>query len=354
MSSEAVYPPSMPSRARSQHYIPKFHLSHFIGLPFRRFHVYDKKWGKYGRPPVATSAVSQDYYLVPGATVEDRLTLERNFALLENEVAPLMNWLAQCIPGQIRIADVQRDALAGYIAILHIRVPAFRGPAASRALFMARDPESLGLADPVAFRTSVRGIGIAGTEEEIEAQRLALIADVETGRKTFRIHPAASLAMGLTTAVGKVRPMLFDRAWELLRVDGWPGFVLGDQPVALLGNGRLAGDVGFGTAGVQVMMPLSPDTLLLISDRPREQSLEMKVQPWRLGLREPWWATANQVAWLTSQRYVFGQRKIHLQATEALIEEGDRRRDIRVMSPEVEAAAMARYHAGRRVARSER
>ena len=34
---------AMATRPRSQHYLPEFHLAQFIGLPFRRFHVFDKK-----------------------------------------------------------------------------------------------------------------------------------------------------------------------------------------------------------------------------------------------------------------------------------------------------------------------
>jgi hypothetical protein len=331
----------VPNRPRSQHYVPEFHLAQFVGLPFRRFHVFDKKWGKYGRPPVARSAFSRDYYLLPGETDEERLRLERQFALLEDQVAPLMKWLALRPPGPVQIGDHDRDALAGYAAILHIRVPAFREAAWERAQSMARDPEVLGLADATEFRTAARKMGMPGTDEDLEALRVAWLEDVRTGLRTIQVHRAASMT-ALTPAVEKVRPILFDRAWELLRVEGWPGFVIGDQPVTLLSRGRLAGQIGFGTPEVQVMMPLSPNTLLLISDRPRESVLEVKVQPWQLGLAEPWWATANRVSWLSSKRYVFAQERRHLQAAELLLHPDDRRRDITGLSLEAEAVMKER------------
>ena len=171
-----------------------------------------------------------------------------------------------------------------------------------------------------------------------------------TGRRTIEVHKAVSLT-ALSPAVETVRPMLFDRAWELLRVDGWQGFVIGDQPVTLISKGRLAGQIGFGTPGVQVMMPIAPNTMLLISDRQRERVLEVKVQPWRLGRSEPWWATANRVAWLSSKRYVFAQRPWHLEAAALLLHADDRRRDITGLSAEAEEVMKQRSHERRRARR---
>jgi hypothetical protein len=340
----------MPSLPRSQHYVPEFHLAQFIGLPFRRFHVFDKKWGKFGGPPVDKSAFSRDYYLLPGEKDEDRLRLERQFALLEDRVAPLMKWLALQPPGSLQMDDQDRDALAGYAAILHVRVPAFREAAWERAQSMARDTEVLGLADATEFRTAARKMGMPGSDEDLETLRLAWLEDVRSGRRRIEVHRAASLT-ALMPAVEKVRPLLFDREWELLRVEGWQGFVIGDQPVTLLSKGRLAGQIGFGTPGVQVMMPLAPNTLLLISDRPREAVLEVKVQPWQLGLAEPWWATANRVSWLSSKRYVFAQGRRHLQAAELLLHPDDRRRDITGLSPDAEAVMKERSRERRRARR---
>lgn len=71
----------------------------FIGYAFRRFAVFDKRWGKYGRRPVATSATERDYYALPGSSLEERLRLEREFAALENVVAPIFRRLDTEPPG---------------------------------------------------------------------------------------------------------------------------------------------------------------------------------------------------------------------------------------------------------------
>jgi hypothetical protein len=341
------------NRARRHHYIPEFHLAQFIGEPFRRFHVYDKKWGKFAIRPVATSATAEDYYLLAGATVLERLTLERQFALLEDRVAPVLKWLSRCEPGAVSLSDEDRDAIAGYMALLHTRVPAYRSPAQARAIAMARDPEYLGLADPTAFRVEFRALGFSGTDEQAEATRLKWLANFEAGR--IAVTPLAQISLlALTPAVEKVRPILFSRRWELLRTGEWPGLVIGDQPVTLLSSQGLAGSAGFGNQGAQVMMPLSPTTALYITDAPRERSLEVKEQPTKQSLREPWWARLNRIAWLTSSRYVVARRLGDLQATELLIDPADRRRDIRVLDPATEARVMERVRERSRARRAGR
>lgn len=313
------------SQLRSQHSVPEFHLAQFIGLPFRRFHEFDKMWGKYGFRPVASAGVARDYYGLPGATRDDRVRLERSFADLESRIAPVIRALADAPPGPVDLAEEDRDGLAGYTAILHVRVPAYRTPSFARAQQMARDLKNLGLTDPVAFRAGLNQLGATQTDDEIEAIRLAWIDDVASGRRGLRVHRSITF-MVLRSAVEKVRPMLVDRQWELLRLQDFPGFVIGDQPVTLLQGARIAPSVGFGTPDVQVMMPLSPATLLLISNRPREAVLrvipesDVPVKP------EPWWATVNKVSWLSAARYVYAGRQDDLTQTELLLHPEYRRR----------------------------
>ncbi len=332
----------MTRRKRAHHYIPEFHLAQFIGYPGRReFGVFDKKWGKFARRPVATSAVYLDYYAVPGATPDERLRVEDEFARLENQVAPLIVELANLPVGaMVGLDGSDRQALAEYAATLHVRVPAWRDQAMARAVDLTTDLGALGLDDPQRFLARARAGGIAGTDDDLERQRATFAADIQTGRRAIKVSNAASL-VALTPAVGKGAPLLVERHWELLRMDEWPGLVLGDQPVSLFSAGRLAPSIGFGTAGVQVMMPLSPKVLLVVDDRPREALLRV-VSARYPSIREPWWAVANKVAWLTSQRYVFAQNVGHLEATEALIPEEFRRRDLRELDPDEEAAMRQR------------
>lgn len=110
-------------------------------------------------------------------------------AALDNQVAPIIRWLVGCVPGIVPLRDEQRDALAGYAAILHGRVPAYRAQALARAQRMATDLESLGLADPIEFRKSAREFGSAGTDEELEAKRVLWAEDIQTGQRNITSIP---------------------------------------------------------------------------------------------------------------------------------------------------------------------
>ena len=323
-------------RERRQHFVPEFHLGQFASGQRREVWVFDKRWGKYARKPVASSAFSRDYYALPGATEDERLALEREFARLENLVAPLVRRLDAAQSGPTGLDGNERINLAGYAALLHVRVPAYRDDALRRARELSTDPEALGLTDPALYLQSARRRGIPGTDEDLERRRLQMLAGLEAG--SFRVTFTSAISLGgIAPALRRGAPLMLAREWELLRVGAFPGFVIGDQPVALFSRGQLAPSIGFGSPDVQVMMPLSDRTLLLVSDRPRQPlPLLVKVEGGQ-SLREPWWAIANKVAWLTAQRYVWGRTRAALEATESMIPPDLRRRDLRVLDEAQEA-----------------
>ena len=91
----------------------------------------------------------------------------------------------------------------------------------------------------------------------------------------------------------------------------------------------------------------------MIADRPRETLLRVWAARYP-GIREPWWAHANKVAWLTSQRYIYARTVGDLQAAEAMIPIEWRRRDVRDLDPAEEAAMRARDRVRRAEWRRER
>lgn len=337
------------SRERHHHYIPEFHLRRFAVGPRRDLAVFDKQWGKFGRRPAALSARVLDYYLLPGATTDERLRLERDFARLENLIAPLIGRLDAVPSGIVPFSETDRHNMAMYAAILHVRGPAYRDDALKRARELETDLEAMGLADPTDFRRFARKHDSHESDEQIEATRLRLVRAVQAGEVKVSFSPAASLT-GVTTAINRGVPLLLAREWDLLREPAWPGFVIGDQPVTLLSHDQVAPSVGFASPGVLIQMPLSPRTLLRIHDRPRTRPLEVRfaVQP---SLGGPGWLIANQVAWVSSQRYVWGSMGA-LQATESVVRPDLRRRDLRILDEEQEARRRA-VEAERRRARRE-
>jgi hypothetical protein len=217
-----------------------------------------------------------------------------------------------------------------------VRGPAYRDDTLKRAQALSKDPEALGLTDPAEFLRAARRHGFRGTDEELEWRWLQMLTGLQVGAITIEISGAVSLG-GLNAALHRGAPLLLAREWELLRVGAFPGFVIGDQPVSLFSRGQVAPSIGFGSPDVQVMMPLSDRTLLIVSDRPRPSlPLLTKVEDGQ-GLREPWWAIANKIAWVTAQRYVWGRTRAALETAESMIRPDLRRRDLRVLDEEQEA-----------------
>jgi hypothetical protein len=163
-------------RERRHHFVPEFHLGQFATGRRREVWVFVKRWGKYARRPVASSAVVRGYYALPGSTDDERLALEREFARLENLVAPVLRRLAATSPGPTGLSEVERSNFAAYAALLHVRGPAYRDDTLKRAQALSKDPEALGLTDPAEFLRAARRHGFRGTDEELEWRWLQMLS----------------------------------------------------------------------------------------------------------------------------------------------------------------------------------
>jgi hypothetical protein len=337
----------MPVVKRAHHFIPRFHLAQFRGYyKGRELALFDKRYGNFRRRAIKQTAVFDFYYEVPGETLEERMRLEDQFARLESDIAPMLLYLAGLpIGGMVGLDESAREALAAYVALLHVRGPAWRDSSMDRLAELTTDLGALGLDDPAGFLARMRSRGVTTPDEDLERTRAAFAADILSGRRVITVTKAETLR-GLAPAVNVGVPLLMNRHWELLRTDDWSGLVMGDQPVALFEGGRLSPSIGFGTPGVQVLMPLSPHMLLLIKDEPREGLLQVRGARYP-NLPEPWWVTANKIAWLTSQRFVYGSSIGQLQAAEALLPADLRRRDFRILDAAEEAARKERDRARR-------
>lgn len=130
----------------------------------------------------------------------------------------------------------------------------------------------------------------------------------------------------LKTALDYIRPALVAMHWVLARRERSPFLVLGDQAVTLLGpNGEL-GEIGFANDDVDVLVPLSASCLLVMTDEPHGDGIDV-IAPdtGKAGLGPRWWALANDAAWRTAARFVFARSAADLQATELSLDPTDRR-----------------------------
>lgn len=326
-STASCYGRAVAARARSSapprahHYIPRFLLKGFApGLPGERkrrtLARYDKRTGKLQRLSTKHAAVVNHFYTLPPEAWHKADALEHSFAWLEGMVARHVEWLRSLsAPGRYRLDPTIRDGLAGFVAMLHVRSPAYREWADRRINFLESIRYDMQLANPEAVRDALRASGDTRTDDEIEAYRLQELDEFRSGRVFLEALPIASMG-DLRIAVDAIRPQLIARRWVVVRRDRWPLLVIGDQPVTLVGPTGELGEIGFGIAENEILVPLGSNALLVMTGEPDRGGVEL-VTPDRTdpaGLEGPWWHQANAAAWGTADRFVFARSRADLDA----------------------------------------
>lgn len=315
-------------RSRGQHFIPRLHLRGFTG-PFGpdRLARFDKITGLIDHPSVNRSATIKDYYTMPVETGHPPDALEDTFAEGERIVAPWIRHLRSVDqPGRMNVDAVARDGLAGYFAMLHVRSPVFRESNRKMDTFLESIRIDMLLANPGAYAARVRDHGHQGTDAEIEAERQIELRRFRSG-EIFVEAPEQWSLVHLKTALEQIRPVLVDMHWTLVRRGSSPFLVLGDQAVTLLGPKGDLGEVGFANDDVDVLVPLSASSLLMMTNEPHGGGIDVIAPDDRgqAGLGPRWWHLANSAAWRTAARFVFARSASDLQGTELSLDPTDRR-----------------------------
>ncbi|MBF6604221.1 MAG: DUF4238 domain-containing protein [Chloroflexi bacterium] len=329
-----------PDRPENQHYIPQFVLRLFghgpgQGLVWR----YDKTTDRITVGSVRKSAVAPDYYAINHPARGRDVELERVFGLHESRIAPLIKQLARLEPEVHELARDARDAIAGHLALQYARVPATRDQTwAMAAVTVAAETDML-LRHPEHYRARSRAVGATDTDEDLERQRLAMLADYEARRLVIEPPPEAGLA-ALGVAVDGIRPILAGMRWDIYRRGRFPYFVLGDQPVTISPPKDLPGyrAAGFATPGVEIFAPLSPDALLVATHEPHDGRLRVFApddRPVTPSLKHDWSLPANILAVLSATRYVFGRSQGDLEAVRLAIDP-----TLRGQSPKIRVTGM--------------
>lgn len=304
------------------------HLRGFTPSPGPdRLARFDKMTGVIDHPSVARSAVLNDYHTLPAETGRAPAELEDTFAKLEAIVAPWIRQLRSIEqPGRIPIDRAARDGLAGYLAMLHIRSPAFREPNQKVSSFLESIRIDTLLASSERYAMRMRADGDTRTDGELEAERIVELERFRSGEIYVEAPGLWSLG-ALKLALDEIRPILVEMHWMILRRSSMPFLVLGDQAVALLGPRGELGEIGFANDGVEVLVPLAASALLVMTREPHLGGIDV-IAPDRngaLGLGPRWWQQANGAAWRTAARFLFARSDADLHGTELSLDPTERR-----------------------------
>src|SRR3990170_5599628 len=253
------------ARSKRHHYLPQFHQRLFgVGIDGDRIWVYDKRTDEIDRRPIKNTAVIGNYYTVPTAAGPDD-GLERIFAKIEGAAAPVIRRLCDETGPRFEVDLPSRFALGVYLGLLHGRVPATRLASQQMAEHLAMITLDMRLAHREGFLDEARAVGMTGTDDQLEAQRVAMLEDLRSG--TYRVRAPEQVSLD-TVIMGMrdVSPYIASMGWWLLKRSTFPHYIVGDDPVTVWPSRdqpKYLG-AGFATPDAEGSVPLDPETLLIM------------------------------------------------------------------------------------------
>lgn len=298
------------------HTIPQLHLRRFgSGPAMQSIWVYDKEKDLIFPGTVRSSSVRPDYYHVARTSGGTEGGLEQElFQKAETIAAPRLSDLLSLPQGDQPFDPKARLDLAHYLAIQRARVPAMVERAEEAAVFQALAENDKLLSDPDAFAARAAEVGLVPEEgKTLEDLRLEWLTLFRRGELEVRPPTGFALVHVLDLALKTQPQAFFEMAWEIREATAPPWLLLGDEPVvAVMPPGTPADEEqGFRTPGVEIVMPLSPERLLVLRDR-RTADVIAVTAPLRLADSDDWVRRANIASWRSASQHVWGRDKADL------------------------------------------
>ncbi|MES2210091.1 MAG: DUF4238 domain-containing protein [Chloroflexota bacterium] len=307
------------ARAKRHHYVPQFHQRFFgVGIEVERIWVYDKTTDEINLRAIKNTAVIGNYYTLPQSDGPDD-TLERAFAKIEGDAAPVIDALCAADGPNFVVDVASRYVLARYLGLLHGRVPATRLASQQIAEHLASITMDTRLANREGFLKEAREIGWTGTDEELDARRIQMLERMRSGELVIKAPEQVSLNM-VALGLEAVAPLIAAMGWWLLKRSTFPHYIVGDDPVTVWPSNTHSKHlgVGFGTPDAEISVPLDPETLLVMGHNVPDGYLfreeELPSVPWWY---PPW--PYHYRTWARAHRFVFGASRADLQAIQFMM-----------------------------------
>jgi hypothetical protein len=250
---------------KRQHFIPRLHLQHFTGQePKGHVWTYDAQTGQVRSAISEQTAVESHFYSVENDDGTMNTGIEQRLAAIESAAAPVYEGLLRgIIPGETQA----RADFSAFLAIMYVRTPAMRRMIAE---MISRGAQILNYAygtNEKAFDALYRRVVAEGgpvlTSEQKERLRNEMIDPTN-----YIIEVPRERILHVIGVSDRLSPILFQMKWSL----AFPGhgfFITTDNPLVREVDPKnrhpIYGDHGFLNKTAEVLFPLSPQLLLLLS-----------------------------------------------------------------------------------------
>lgn len=250
---------------KRHHFIPRLHLQHFAGPePKGQVWTYDAQTGEMRSAVPEQTAVESHFYSVERDDGTMNTGIETKLAEIESKAASTYEALLQ---GNIPRETQERADFSTFLAIMYLRTPAMRR---MNAEMISRGIQTLcyayGINDK-AFdalnRRAERDGGRALTAEQKERLRRDFIDP-----SSYAIEISRERTLEVLKISDKLTPILFQMKWSV--VQPFHGFfITTDNPLVREVDPKtrhpVYGDHGFLNKTAEIIFPLSPQRLLLLS-----------------------------------------------------------------------------------------
>ena len=254
----------MATRKR-QHFIPRLHLQHFVGTePKGHVWTYDAQTGDVRSAIPEQTAIETHFYSAQKADGTMDTRLEEHLATVESNAAPIYKAL---LLGKLPKDDQERAYFSTFLALMYARTPAMRRMFAE---IVSRSTQIMAYAygsnekafDALMKRMERDGEPVLSPDQKEKVRKDMLdpsgyVLEVPKDRTLPALGVADRLAL-----------ILFRMKWTIvLPRHGF--FITSDNPLVREVDPKthhpIYGDHGFLNKTAQVVFPLSPQRLLLMS-----------------------------------------------------------------------------------------
>jgi hypothetical protein len=257
------------SRAKRQHFVPRFLLAGFIARGKDRLVQLDLSSGRTVAVQPHLAASRRRFYDLPEAAAGERGDFEAWLALIESHSAGA---LSRLLDNPRELSHPDRATLSLFLALIDGRTPAGNARNVGLSTDIMRLLMTGALFSPRAFAEQQRRAGSERTDDELEESRMRMLQALRDGS----LHFADPRMKGFEAAVrtsGTLAQDIFASVWMLLRVPDGASFVTSDQGLAMHDPAPpypWSAQAWQSSSAVEVSVPLSRDWLLLIMPPDRD------------------------------------------------------------------------------------